>query len=148
MSYTIYLHIQSFYGFGVLPPSLLFRSPLDFSGPPLGFETSGFAGDTSSGLPDFWEVAISIHFEEIQQVGLTSDSFPAISLSRSGSVLSGSNAASSSLAAASSEPLFEYSVASVLMLSLSSLPFLGYLGIDDWENGRIDLEYEVGDRND
>jgi len=48
----------------------------------------------------------------------------------------GSKAASSSLAAASSVPDLEYSVASVLMLSLSSDPLRGYLGIVVWDRGR------------
>ena len=61
---------------------------------------------------------------------------PASFFSFSRSVVFGSKDASSRLAEASSVPDFEYSVASVLMLSLFSLPFRGNLGKGVWEKGR------------
>ncbi len=61
-----------------------------------------------------------------------------------GSEIFGSNAACSSLAAPSSVPFFEYSVASVLILSLSWLSFRGNLERGVWENGRS-VRIEGGD---
>lgn len=104
----IFANSHQFPAFLGLPPPLALFSPA-FSAPPscspLGFETSGLAGDTSNGFP--------------------SCPSPATFFSVFGSVVLGSKAASSCLAEASSVPDFEYSVASVLILSLSSLPFRG-----------------------
>lgn len=114
---------------GLPPPLDLFFSA--FSAPPsvspLGFETSGFAGDTSNGFPD-------------------PSPSPATFFSFCGSVVLGSKAASSCLADASSVPDFEYSVASVLMLSLSWLSFLGKLASGVRENGRMDWRDGLIDR--
>ncbi len=54
----IYAFVQhhSVPAFCGLPPPLLLLFPAEFSAPPsvslLGFETSGFAGETSNGFPD------------------------------------------------------------------------------------------------
>jgi len=81
------------------------------------------AGDTSNGFPGC----------------RTSPSpSPAMSFSCLGSVVLPSKAACSCLAAPSSVPDFEYSVASVLMLSLSWLSFRGYAAGEIREKGRID----------
>lgn len=107
--------------FGLPPPLCFFPTP--FSAPPsvspLCFDTSGFAGETSKGFPYSIPKSASKSPTDSQRSQPTSVSFPAISFSFCGSVVLGSKAASSCFAAPSSVPLFEYSVASVSMLSLS-----------------------------
>lgn len=95
---------------------------------------------TDSRIPKFIQHILSKPFHLFWQ---TSPSLAVFS-SFFGSVIFGSNAACSSLAAPSSVPLFEYSVASVLMLSLSWLSFRGNLERGVWENGRS-VRIEGGD---
>lgn len=106
----------SFFG---LPNPPLFSFFGAFSAPPsvspLGFETSGFPGLTSRGS--------------------FCSPFPEAALCSSGLVTLGSKAPFSS-AAWLSVPDLEYSVASALMLFLSSKPFLGYADRGVCENRR------------